>query len=140
MSIHYRTPFSPDFNFVVAQPVTFNGREYQRGEDFDKTNVEARLLKLLWDQRKLETVIPTIVIAKEPAAPTAEAAQPVKAKAARKAKAAEEEPPAAPTAPATRYRLEGNFGGVKIMDGNKVVRECATLDEAKAAMAELAGE
>lgn len=134
MSIQYRTPFSPDFNFVVKQPLTFNGHDYERGDDFDKANVEPRLLQLLWEQHKLDTVIPTIVLKKE----ASEAAP--KAKPGKKPKAAE--PAAAPEAAEgpKRYSIKNNFGKVMIMDGDTVVRECADFDAAKAAMAELAGE
>lgn len=135
MQINYRTPFAPEFNFVVKHPFTFKGREYSQGEEFDKAEADQRLLFQLWDAHKLDAVIPSIIIqdaASKIAAP--------KAKPPKKAKAEEPAPPAEPAVSGKRYRLENNFGKVKIMDGNTVIRECADLDEAKAAMAEISGE
>lgn len=151
MAIRHRTPFAPEFNFVVVRPFTFNGRDYGVGEEFDKANVNVRLLQRLHEQGKLNAVIPSLTIRKDtaeaepdatampPEAPPA----PAKGKPGRKPKAAATEEQAAPepaAAPANRYRLEANFGVVRIMEGDTVVRECADLEEAKAAMAELAGE
>jgi hypothetical protein len=127
-----RSPFSPAFNFVVNHPITFAGRNYQPGEDFDKTNVEPRLLQMLWEQHKINSVIPSIVLKSDDG--KRPAAAPPKAK----AKAAKEEPQPDKAA-APRYRLESNFGSLKIMDGDTLVKECATPEEAKAAMAELSG-
>lgn len=127
-----RSPFSPDFNFVVNHPITYMGRSYQPGEDFDKTNVDPRLLLMLYEQHKINSVIPSILL--KPDDGKRSAAAPPKAK----AKAAKAEPQPEKVA-APRYRLESNFGSLKIMDGDKLVKECATPDEAKAAMAELAG-
>lgn len=136
MNIHYRTPFAPEFNFVVTHPFTFNGRDYAPGEEFDKAQANSRLLLALYEQRKLDAVIPSIIIHNDGARPVA---HPVKAKPGRKPKA--EEPVAEKVdQPGNRYRIVGNFGTMKIMDGDTVVRECASLDEAKAAMAELSGE
>lgn len=135
MQLNQRTPFAPQFNFVVKQPFTFKGREYTRGDEFDKAEADERLLHQLWDAHKLDAVIPSIIIqdaASKVAAP--------KAKPPKKAKAEAPEAPDEPAPQPNRYRLEGNFGVIKIMDGTTVVRECSTREEAMAAMAELAGE
>ena len=54
--------FSPDWNFVVNKPLfTFNGRAYKAGEAFDKTEVPTRLLRRLYESRKLiesDTALP----------------------------------------------------------------------------------
>lgn len=151
MVVRYRVPFAPEFNFVVIRPFTINGRSYAVGDEFDKAGVNERLLRKLHEQFKIDAVIPSFTIQKdeaeaEPDAPQPQVeapAAPAKGRPGRKPKAAKEaapEPAAAAPAATPRYRLEGNFGGVKIMDGDTVVRECADLEEAKAAMAELAGE
>jgi hypothetical protein len=138
MNINFRTPFAPQFNFVVKHPFTFNGRDYERGEDFDKAQANDRLLQALYEQNKLDAVVPSIIIQEPAAKPVV---QPAKAKPGRKPKAEAEEPMAGePEQPTNRYRIAGNFGTMRIMDGDTVVRECASLDEAKAAMAELSGE
>lgn len=140
--LHMRSPFAPEFNFVVKHPFTFAGRHYEPGEEFDKTNVEARLLKMLHEQHKLDSVIPSIVIAEKPSKPV------MAAKAAKAGKGAprKDEAPsatpaaeAAPAAPARALKLANNFNKVQIMDGETVVRECANREEAIAAMKELGG-
>lgn len=151
MVVRLRVPFAPEFNFVVVRPLTINGRSYVVGEDFDKSGVNVRLLQKLHEQFKIDAVIPSFTIQKDEAEPEADAPAPeaapapapAKGKPGRKPKAAAAEPveaPVEPAAPAPRYRLESNFGVIKIMEGETMVRECADLEEAKAAMAELAGE
>ena len=133
MAVAQRTPFAPEFNFVVTRPVTVSGREYAAGDEFDKTNVDVRLLRLLYEQRRLDAVIPSIILKKDDGKRPA-AAPPPKAKAAKT-----KTEPQPEKAAVQRYRLENNFGSLKIMDGDTLVKECATLEEAKAAMAELSG-
>ena len=139
MALRHRTPFAPEFNFVVRKPFTFYGRPYEPGEEFDKSNVNVRMLQKLHEQHKIDAVIPSFTIQKDVAEPEAEVA-PSAAKKPAKAKLKALEPAAEPAVQAKRYRLESNFGVVKIIDGDTVVRECADLEEAKAAMAELSGE
>lgn len=138
MAIRHRTPFAPEFNFVVRKLFTFNGRPYEPGEDFDKANVNVRMLQKLHEQHKIDAVIPSFTIQKDAGEADPEPTAPAKAKAAKKAKA--EPAPAEPAPAGNRYRLKSNFGKVHILDGDTVVRECEDFEEAKAAMAELAGE
>lgn len=146
MAIRHRTPFAPEFNFVVLRPFTFNGRSYAVGEEFDKANVNERTLRKLYDSRNIDAVIPSLTLKRdkgdaEPEGDTevsAPVATPQKPKSKGKRKAADPEPEAAPVT--SRYRLDENFGVYRIFDGETLVRECATADEAKAAMAELSGE
>lgn len=147
MAIRHRTPFAPEFNFVVLRPFTFNGRDYAVGEEFDKANVNERMLRKLYDSRNIDAVIPSFTLKGDKGEPEhdgdAEASAPApaapKVKAKGKRKASEPEPRAEAPA-ASRYRLDENFGVYRIFDGETLVRECATADEAKAAMAELSGE
>lgn len=152
MAIRHRTPFAPEFNFVVLRPFTFNGRSYAVGEEFDKANVNERTLRKLYDSRNIDAVIPSFTLKRDkgdaeperdaevstPVAAPLAAPQKPKSKGKRKAPDPEPEPEAAPAT--SRYRLDENFGVYRIFDGEALVRECATADEAKAAMAELSGE
>jgi hypothetical protein len=151
MSIRYRTPFAPEFNFIVKRPMTFNGHAYETGEEFDKANVNDRVLRRLYDSRYIDAVIPSLMLkqgqsepeaAPEPApapkaAPKAAPEPAAKPKGKRKAATA---PEPKPEAQAPHYRLDDGFGVFRIFDGETLVRECATAEEAKAAMAELSGE
>lgn len=132
-----RSPFAPEFNFVVKHAFTYQAKAYEPGEDFDKTGVDPRLLKMLYEQHKIDSVIPSILIA-EPAKPVvsqAKAAKAINAAKAKPLKVMEGEPKKA-----KQYTLNNNFGVLAIMDGDTVVRKCTSMEEAQAAMAELTKE
>ena len=135
-----RSPFAPEFNFVVKHPFTFNGREYGPGEDFDKTNVDPRLLRMLFEQHKLDSIIPSIIIAapaSKPKAPAKPATPPKKAEAKKPAPKPATAKKGAPEAP--RFTAKNNFHKVEIKDGEKVIKTVDTPAEAQAALAELNG-
>lgn len=146
MPVRHRVPFSPDFNFKVVRPFIFMGTNYSVGDDFDKANVNVRLLERIYDQHRIDAVIPSLTITNDGTEEGDTEPEPVKAK-GKKGKKVKVEEPAAPepepeagnpvSATPKNYRLEANFGKVRIMDGETVVRECETLEEATAAMQEL---
>lgn len=149
MVVRYRTPFAPEFNFIVKRPFTVDGRDYAVGEEFDKANVNVRLLQKLYEQHKLDAVIPSFTIRKDAEEAEAEPAPQPKEKPAkpkRKAEAtvaapAPEQPaveaPVAAGGEAPQYRVEPAFGGVKLVGPSGVVGKFKTREEAEAAMAGL---
>jgi hypothetical protein len=158
MAIRTRTPFAPEFNFVIKRPMTYNGRQYEPGDEFDKSNIGERVLQRLYEARYIDAVIPSLMLKQDRAEPEAEA-QPeatpepapepkaaavpaAKPKGKRKADAVapEPQPELKPEAQAPRYRLDDGFGFYRIYDGETVVYESTSADEAKAAMAKLSGE
>ena len=52
MSLHL-APFNPDREFVTQAPFRANGRAWGRGYLFDKSSIDIRTLRLLYEQRKL---------------------------------------------------------------------------------------
>lgn len=49
-----RHPFHPDGNFVAFKPFTLNGVSLSYGDPVNKEGVEPRLLRALYDQRKID--------------------------------------------------------------------------------------
>lgn len=48
-----REPFDASRDFIVVKPLKINGHQYEPTNDFDKTQVNPRRLRLLYDQRTL---------------------------------------------------------------------------------------
>lgn len=46
-------PFTPLYDFIVERPMTIHGRTYARGDTLDKTDLSERLLRQLYEQRKI---------------------------------------------------------------------------------------
>lgn len=142
MAVRYRTPFAPEFNFIVKRPFTIDGREYAVGEEFDKANVNDRLLKKLYDQHKLDAVIPSFTIRKDAEEPDGDVAPPVKEPPAKSrvkeaAPAVEAVSPAEPSGEKPKYWLEPSFKSVKLMSATGEVGKYKTKEEAEAALAAL---
>jgi pyruvate/2-oxoglutarate dehydrogenase complex dihydrolipoamide acyltransferase (E2) component len=150
MVVRYRTPFAPEFNFIVKRPFVLDGHSYSVGDEVEKGSVNVRLLQKLYEQHKIDAVIPSFTIQKDAGEDEAgedDAAKPKKAaaQARQKAKAAavapepEEpasEPPVADAA-ASQYRIEPAFGGVKVVGPSGVIGKYKSKAEAEAAIAEL---
>lgn len=137
MVIRYRTPFAPEFNFVVKRPFTNMGREYAVGEELDKANVNVRLLQKLYDMHKIDAVIPSFTIKGDIAEPDSE---PVSAPRKRGPKPKIAEPAGEQAEGAERYQLVSNFNRHRIMDNGKLLREYDNLEEAQDAFKALTGE
>jgi len=106
-----RQPFSPLAAFVVTRPFDLNGDTMVPGTPMPTNGLDERLLRNLYDQRKIDIVAndPAQAPAPPPAAPEAPAPR---GRARKTDKAATE----APTAPA-RYRVkQAGFGGFKVID------------------------
>lgn len=50
----YRQPFHPASDFVAAAPFTLNGKDLNWGDPVDTTGVDDRLLRALYEQRKID--------------------------------------------------------------------------------------
>jgi hypothetical protein len=162
MSRISRVAFSPDFNFVVRKPMTYNGTDYQFGEELNKAGISERLLRKLYDQNKVDCVIPTVMIKGDDGAgdgddePKAVTPAPKKGK-KKKAEPAEGDTPApaadapaegekpasdeaaaadTPSEPAT-YEVVPNFGKAMVLANGKPHKEFGTPEEAEAYVASL---
>lgn len=145
-------PFTPHADFEVARPLTMNGRKYEPGDQLIKDAMSERLLRNLYDQRRITMIIPEPMAAakrhpldhdgdgrKGGSLPrTAGAQAPSQAPAATTpAEPAEVAPVAAPAAPAEapRYRIKhAGLGGYKVIDasGAPVGKGHKTKEEAQA--------
>lgn len=111
-------PFTPHAQFKVLQPLNIDGIDLPPGSPLPKTGLNDRLLRQLYEQRRIGVVGPDYT-GLPPAAPVA----PAPAQEAPSAPAVAPEAPAAPAAPeapsAPAYRVkQAGLGGFKVIDAN----------------------
>lgn len=128
-------PFTPHAQFKVVQPFNIDGVDLTPGSVLPKANINNRLLRLLYEQRKIEVVGPDYAglppaAAPAPVVPSAPAAPP---QAPAPAPA-----PEAPSAPAYRVKQAG-LGGFKVIDasGQPIGKGWPSKAEAEAEIARL---
>lgn len=62
---HYREPFDRDRNFVMSRPLPVAGQSFGPGDPFDKTLVNTRRLRQMYEQRLIQFAVeeqPTEVV------------------------------------------------------------------------------
>lgn len=113
-SIYHERNFSRDAEFVVAKPfVCFDPTESLRpGQPFDKQRVSTRLLRMLYEQRKITQLNGAVAVPK---------------------------PPPPPPKPKTVLKHQG-FGRYVVMRGDDILAGPMKRAEAEAEFVKLSGE
>lgn len=132
-------PFTPHAEFKVVQPFNIDGVDLTPGSIVPKANISHRLLRQLYEQRRIEVVAPdyAAAAAAAPATPAPAPEAPPSAPVAPQAPS----PTQAPEAPAVpTYRVkQAGLGGFKVIDANgqPIGKGWPTKAEAEAEIARL---
>lgn len=158
MTMRHRVPFHPSYNFVSTKVQTIGGKDYGPGDEVEKNAVPLGLLRKMHDQRRIDSVVPTITLSDKQAPEETEAeggkAKGKKSKAKpdteeleaaeAEAEAPAKEPDEVEAEPAEKappvFDLNAHFGKVQILRDGVVIETVANEAKAKARIKELVSE
>lgn len=126
-------PFTPHAEFAVLQPLTIDGIDLTPGSKLPKQGLNERLLRQLYEQRRIGVIGPDYTGLFTPATPPARMAPETPA-------VAPPAPPVEPTSTPPRYRVkQAGLGGFKVIDakGQPIGPGFKTKAEAEAEIARL---